>query len=175
MIQELRNGYLLQIQNDYRWVTLARIRYWLQRRRGQRCQDICKLNGVFVDWVRCSWLATVLIHRYVIIRSTNLPQSFQNTTTSPQLILISRAIENKLFERAETYQSYLDLSTLPFRLTALACAVLLFTAGYKEGQRLDTRSEACSHLLAAARNSLNHAVMVLVLFESQQLGFIQGT
>ncbi|KAL3784947.1 hypothetical protein ACHAWO_011239 [Cyclotella atomus] len=58
---------------------------------------------------------------YMIIRSTNLPESFQNTTTSPQLILISRAIENKLFERAESHQSYLDLSTLAFRLSALAC------------------------------------------------------
>jgi hypothetical protein len=112
----------------------------------------------------------------MIIRSTNLPESFQNTTTSPQLILISRAIENKLFERAESHQSYLDLSTLAFRLSALACAVLIYTEEYKDGQnnKPETRSETCSRLLAAARNSLSHSVMVLIMFETQQLGFIQG-
>lgn len=112
-------------------------------------------------------------NRYIILRS-NLPESLQDTTTSPQLILIARAIEKKLFRRAESARSYLDLSTLKFRLSALACAVLIYSDEHgqelKKGGGSSGRSETCDRLMRAARESLSHSIMVLISFESRKLG-----
>lgn len=108
--------------------------------------------------------------RYIIIR-TNLPKSMMDKTSLSHLSLVSQAVEKKLFSRADSYQSYLDLTTLKFRITALACAVLIHSeeSGGKDKVPED-HSEIFAGLYAAARSSLPHSVMVLVSFEMKQLG-----
>lgn len=84
--------------------------------------------------------------------------------------MASRAIEKKLFQSATSGRAYLDLSTLNFRIAALACAVLIHAEERTEQPGTSgTRSETCSRLLAAARNSLPHCAMVLVSYEIQQI------
>lgn len=85
------------------------------------------------------------------------------TTTLPQLVLISRSIEKKLYNTATSPRAYLNLDTLKLRIAALACAVLIHSE--KEGQK----SETCAQLLAVAKSSLTHGVMVLVSYETRQL------
>eukprot|EP00804_Cyclotella_cryptica_P021075 CCRYP_019392-RA/>CCRYP_019392-RA protein AED:0.10 eAED:0.10 QI:416/1/1/1/0.5/0.33/3/548/235 len=102
---------------------------------------------------------------YHIIRY-NLPTSISKTTTLPQLILVSRAIEKKLYQGASSYRNYIDESTLKLRITALACAVLIHS---EEGASRGERSDTCLRLLAAARSSLPHCIMVLVSYETRQL------
>ena len=107
--------------------------------------------------------------RYHIIRY-HLPSSIRNNTTLPQLILVSRAIEKKLYQGASSYRNYLDESTLKLRITALACAVLIHSEeGGSGGTSRGERSDTCLRLLAAARSSLPHCVMVLVSYETRQL------
>eukprot|EP00804_Cyclotella_cryptica_P003995 CCRYP_013920-RA/>CCRYP_013920-RA protein AED:0.04 eAED:0.04 QI:250/1/1/1/1/1/2/697/212 len=81
---------------------------------------------------------------YHIIRY-NLPTSISKTTTLPQLILVSRAIEKKLYQGASSYRNYIDESTLKLRITALACAVLIHS---EEGASRGERSDTCLRLLA---------------------------
>ena len=92
-------------------------------------------------------------------------------TSLSHLSLVSQAVEKKLFSRADSYQSYLDLTTLKFRITALACAVLIHSeeSGGKDKVPED-RSEIFAGLYAAARSSLPHSVMVLVSYEMKRLG-----
>ena len=101
-----------------------------------------------------------------IIRS-HLPPTIRDTTSFPQMILISNAIEKKLYQTAPTCQAYLDLDTLKLRIAALACAILIHSK--EESGSKSARSETCSRLLAAARNSLPHCVMVLVSYETREL------
>ena len=84
--------------------------------------------------------------------------------------MVSRAIEKKLYQSAASDHAYLDLSTLNFRIAALACAVLIHAEERREqGGTTGTRSVTCSRLLAAARSSLTHCSMVLVSYEMRQL------
>lgn len=96
----------------------------------------------------------------------NLPSSIRDTTTLPQLILVSRAIEKKLYQSASSYNAYLNKSSLKLRIAALACAVLIHSEDKSLKQK---RSETCLRLLAAARTSLPHCIMVLVSYETRQL------
>ncbi|KAL7479159.1 hypothetical protein ACHAW6_004900 [Cyclotella cf. meneghiniana] len=108
---------------------------------------------------------------YHIIRY-HLPTSIRNGTTVPQLLLVSRAIEKKLYQGASAYNNYLDESTLKLRITALACAVLIHSEEGRSGRDSNSReerSDTCLRLLAAARSSLPHCVMVLVLYETREL------
>ena len=107
------------------------------------------------------------------IVQTNLPQSIYDSTSLSELILISRAIEMKLYQSASSYDAYLNPSTLQLRISALACAVLIHSEEEK-GSKLE-RSETCSRLLAAARTSLPHCVMVLVSYETRQLQKMFGS
>jgi hypothetical protein len=108
---------------------------------------------------------------YHLIRD-NLPKTMRDSTTLPQLILISRSIEKKLYQNASSYNAYLNPTTLKFRISALACAVLIHS---EDGSRKE-HSETCARLLAAARNSLQHCCMVLVSYETRELDkrFIRG-
>lgn len=111
-------------------------------------------------------------NRYHIIRY-HLPSSIRNNTTLPQLILVSRAIEKKLYQGATSYRNYVDESTLKLRIAALACAVLIHSeeggSDGVDGTSRGERSDTCLRLLAAARSSLPHCVMVLVSYETRQL------
>jgi hypothetical protein len=108
-------------------------------------------------------------NRYHLLK-THLPASIRDTTSLPELVMASRAIEKKLFQSAASDRAYLDLSTLNFRIAALACAVLIHAEERTEQPGTSgTRSETCSRLLAAARNSLTHCAMVLVSYEIRQL------
>jgi hypothetical protein len=104
---------------------------------------------------------------YHLIRD-NLPQSIKATTALPKLILISRSIEKKLYQSAPSCNAYLNLDTLKLRIAALACAVLIHSEEEKGSSRQE-RSETCSKLLAAARNSLQHCCMVLVSYETREI------
>ena len=97
----------------------------------------------------------------------NLPQSIKRTTNLPQLILISRAIERKIFESAPSYEAYLNPNTLNLRISALACAVLIHSETGNGSS--SERSYTCSRLVEAARTSLPHSVMVLVSYETRKL------
>lgn len=98
---------------------------------------------------------------------SNLPRSIRDDTPFPQMILISKSIEKKLYQTASTCQDYLDLDTLELRIAALACAILI-RSDEERGSKSD-RSETCSRLLAAARNSLPHCVMVIVSYETREM------
>lgn len=101
---------------------------------------------------------------YHLIRD-NLPKMMEESTKLPQLLLIARSIEKKLYQSATSYNAYLNLDTLKFRISALACAVLIHS---ENGSRQE-RSETCTRLLAAAKNSLQHCCMVLVSYETREL------
>ncbi|KAL3805089.1 hypothetical protein HJC23_003317 [Cyclotella cryptica] len=104
------------------------------------------------------------------ILKTHLPASIRDATSLPELIMVSRAIEKKLYQSAASDRAYLDLSTLNFRIAALACAVLIHAEERTEqAGTTGTRSDTCSRLLAAARSSLTHCAMVLVSYELRQI------
>lgn len=108
-----------------------------------------------------------LIHTIIKV---NLPLTLHEKTTAAQLVLISRAIERKLYRVAPSIDAYADVSTLELRITAMATAVLIHTeqARQKQGQNTE-QSETCTRLLMAARQSLVHCIMVLVSYEKRQL------
>lgn len=140
-----------------------------------RCQDRCKM--ISSPCCAVSKIETHLFsqacyanpNRYTVIIS-NIPDSVKSRTTSPQqLILISRAIEKKLFTEADSYLAYNDLTSLKFRFTALACAILIHSEKHGDANRKRERSQTCVKLLAAARRSLSHCILVLISYESRQL------
>ena len=107
------------------------------------------------------------INRYDLL-VTNLPPSLEYTTSKQELTHIANAIESKLYQSAPSPQAYCALSTLEFRITALATAVLIHSdmQDYDGSHRI---SDDCARLSAAARKSLIYCVMVLVSYEKQKL------
>jgi len=134
---------------------------------GQSLRHIIQNDKMLISSMQRSEMSREIYH---IIRY-HLPSSIRNTTTLPQLILVSRAIEKKLYQGASSYRNYLDESTLKLRITALACAVLIHSeeGGSSGGTSRGERSDTCLRLLAAARSSLPHCIMVLVSYETRQL------
>lgn len=104
---------------------------------------------------------------YHLIRN-NTPRSIKDSITLPKLILISRSIEKKLYQSASSYNAYLNPETLKFRITALACAILIHSERGK-GPSKQERSETCTKLLAAARSSFQHCCMVLISYETREI------
>lgn len=104
----------------------------------------------------------------------NLPPALEYSTSREELALIADSIESKLYQTAPSARAYKAFSTLEFRITALATAVLIYSDKGNE-DRLDRRwrqlgiSDTCARLSAAARKSLVHCVMVLLSYEKQNL------
>jgi len=81
-------------------------------------------------------------------------------------MLIAVSIENKLYQTASSPRAYCALSTLEFRITALATAVLIHSDKDRDHNHQGI-SETCARLSAAARRSLVYCVMVLVSYETR--------
>jgi hypothetical protein len=112
-------------------------------------------------------------YSYGILRD-NLPPSLEYSTTDDDLLQIAASIEKKLYRAASSPQAYRALSTLEFRITALATAVLIHSDdSVDEDSR--TVSAMCARLSAAARQSLVYCVMVLVSFEKQRQNVVTGS
>ena len=94
---------------------------------------------------------------------------FSATDDDDLLLRIASSIERRLYRAAISPRAYLALSTLEFRITALATAVLIHSDYDGVGCEDDSRtvSSMCARLSAAARRSLVYCVMVLVSFEMQ--------
>ena len=107
------------------------------------------------------------INRYDLL-VTNLPPSLEYTTSKQELTHIANAIESKLYQSAPSPQAYCALSTLEFRITALATAVLIHS-DMQNNDGSHCISDDCARLSAAARKSLVYCVMVLVSYEKQKL------
>ncbi|KAL3793473.1 hypothetical protein ACHAW5_001648 [Stephanodiscus triporus] len=103
---------------------------------------------------------------YNILRD-NLPPSLEYSTSDDELIQIATSIEKKLYRTASSPQAYRALSTLEFRITALATAVLIHSdeGNNQEGRNI---SDTCARLSAAARKSLVYCVMILVSYEKNK-------
>jgi hypothetical protein len=108
------------------------------------------------------------LNRYYIIR-TNLPESIQETMTLPQILLISRSVEQKLFQTATSCSAYLDKTTIKFRITALACAILIHSEELGGRKSPSDYSDTFVRLITQARSSLPHCTMVLVSYERRRL------
>ena len=106
-------------------------------------------------------------HRYGILRD-NLPPSLEYSTSDDELLQTATSIEKKLYRAAKSPQGYRALSTLEFRITALATAVLIHSdeVSDQDGRNI---SDTCARLSAAARKSLVYCVMILVSYEKQKL------
>lgn len=104
---------------------------------------------------------------YGIIRD-NLPPSLEYSTSDDELLQTATSIEKKLYRAATSSQAYRALSTLEFRITALATAVLIHSdeASDQDGRNI---SHTCARLSAAARKSLVYCVMILLSYEKQKL------
>ena len=105
---------------------------------------------------------------YGILRD-NLPSSFD--LSDDELVQIAMSIEKKLYRASSSTQAYRALSTLEFRLTAMATAVLIHTDGVDERQQA---SDTCKRLTAAARKSLVYCVMVLVSYAMKNSNVIHS-
>mmetsp|Transcript_31705 Transcript_31705/g.66354 ORF Transcript_31705/g.66354 Transcript_31705/m.66354 type:complete len:385 (-) Transcript_31705:30-1184(-) len=117
---------------------------------------------------------------YQILRC-NLPSPLREETTQTQLMLISRAVERKLYATAtssgsnasspQAFRTYTDKSTIELRIAALATAILIHAESVRQNRQgqLGQQSETCSRLSAAARRSLAHCVTVLVSYEKREL------
>ena len=99
----------------------------------------------------------------------NLPSSFD--LSDDELVQIAMSIEKKLYRASSSTQAYRALSTLEFRLTAMATAVLIHTDGVDERQQA---SDTCKRLTAAARKSLVYCVMVLVSYAMKNSNVIHS-
>ena len=97
---------------------------------------------------------------YGILRD-NLPPSPEYSATDDDdlLLRIASSIERRLYRAAISPRAYLALSTLEFRITALATAVLIHSDYDGVGCEDDSRtvSSMCARLSAAARRSLSIA------------------
>lgn len=100
----------------------------------------------------------------------NLPSSFN--LSDDELVQIAMSIEKKLYRASSSTKSYRALSTLEFRLTAMATAVLIHTDGVDDRQQV---SDTCKRLTAAARKSLVYCVMVLVSYAMKNSFAIHNT
>lgn len=105
---------------------------------------------------------------YGILRD-NLPSSFD--LSDDELVQIAMSIEKKLYRASSSTQAYRALSTLEFRLTAMATAVLIHTDGVDERHQA---SDTCKRLTAAARKSLVYCVMVLVSYAMKKSNVIHS-
>mmetsp|Transcript_5936 Transcript_5936/g.13497 ORF Transcript_5936/g.13497 Transcript_5936/m.13497 type:complete len:201 (+) Transcript_5936:361-963(+) len=97
---------------------------------------------------------------------TFLRPSNIRTTSQEELMLIAVSIENKLYQTASSPRAYCALSTLEFRITALATAVLIHSDKDRDHNHHGI-SDTCAWLSAAARRSLVYCVMVLVSYETR--------
>lgn len=100
---------------------------------------------------------------YGILRD-NLPAALESQTTPQELALVANSIEAKLYATASSPRAYCALSTVEFRITALATAVLIHSDKGPQGI-----SDTCARLSAAARKSLVYCVMVLVSYEKKNV------
>ena len=100
---------------------------------------------------------------YVILRDNLSHSSLASQVSKDELRLVADSIEVKLYQTAPTLQAYYSFSTLEFRISALATAVLIHS---DKGPNV---SEMCARLSAAARKSLVYSGMVLVSYEKQNL------
>lgn len=102
---------------------------------------------------------------YSILRD-NLPPAIAQTASQEEVMRAAYSIDDKLYRTASSRRAYCSLSTLVFRVTALATAVLIHSDNnYKHGDHHLRKSDTCARLSAAARNSLVYCVMVLVSYE----------
>lgn len=103
----------------------------------------------------------------------NLPPALDYSTSREELTLIAESIEAKLYQTAPSARAYMAFSTLEFRITALATAVLIYSDKGHEDRNHPRRqpgiSDTCARLSAAARKSLVYCVMVLVSYEKRNL------
>lgn len=101
----------------------------------------------------------------------NLPPALESSTTQEDLLQIAKSIESKLYQTAPSPRAYSAYSTLEFRITALATAVLIHSDKDDNGSNNSGGgvSDTCARLSAAARKSLVYCVMVLVSYETKNL------
>lgn len=109
---------------------------------------------------------------YRILRA-NLPPALESQTSPADLTSIAQSIESKLYATAPSPRAYMSFSTLEFRITALATAVLIHSDKAKNSNTSSSGgggvSEECARLSTAARKSLVYCVMVLVSYELKNL------
>jgi len=106
---------------------------------------------------------------YCILRD-NLPPALESQTSPADLTSIAQSIESKLYATAPSPRAYMAFSTLEFRITALATAVLIHSDKAKNSNNSSGGvSEECARLSTAARKSLVYCVMVLVSYELKNL------
>jgi len=147
---------------------------WMARfmQQAPEVDDIRHVNDPISPKVR----AEVSKQVYGILRD-NLPPPLEAQTSQDELTLIADSIESKLYQTATSSRAYCSAySTLEFRITALAAAVLIHSdqsqheqEGHHHHDWHQGVSDTCSRLSAAARNSLVYCVMVLVSYEKKNL------
>lgn len=146
------------------------IEQWMARCNHQRKTDKKHTN----PQVHISHMERTEVSRavYGILRD-NLSPALALTTSQKDLTLIADSIENRLHQTASSPRAYCKLSTLEFRITALATAVLIHS---DDGQSHNHQgiSDTCARLSAAARRSLVYCVMVLVSYETRNLDKSKG-
>ena len=134
-----------------------------------QCKSLIMFDSRFGTWQTCSNWSMIMStqQRYGIIRD-NLPPSIEYSTSDDELLEAATSIEKKLYRAATSSQAYRALSTLEFRITALATAVLIHSdeASDQDGRNI---SHTCARL-ATARKSLVYCVMILLSYEKQKLG-----
>ena len=161
---------------DVRWTRLTNTptRWDISRLpKGQifhtQCESLIMFDSRFGTWQTYSNWSIIMStqHRYGIIRD-NLPPSIEYSTSDDELLQAATSIEKRLYRAATSSQAYRALSTLEFRITALATAVLILSDEFsdQDGRNI---SHTCARLSAAARKSLVYCVMILLFYEKQKL------
>lgn len=147
---------------------------WMARsmRRAREIDGSRNVNDHISPLVR----AEVSKQVYGILRD-NIPPPLEAQTSHNELTLIADSIESKLYQTASSSRAYCSAySTLEFRITALATAVLIHSdqnqhehEDHHHNNGHQGISGTCARLSAAARNSLVYCVMVLVSYEKKNL------